>query len=309
MKKFASEEIREFVSKPMFDEKIILNKDPSWPKISIVTPSYNQAKFLEKTVLSVLNQNYPNLEYIILDGGSNDRSIEIIKKYEKYLTYWVSEPDKGQADAINKGFKKSTGEIMAWINSDDFYTDNTFKKVAKVFKIYDCDVAYGDEYLIDIEDEIIGERRQLPFPKRLGLAFFVYGGFWVYQPASFWSRELYEKVGGVNPNYNFAMDNDLFIRFSIEKALFKYIKGHVVCFRFHISSKTCTIRDVHGEERHEQMRKYGSKVCKIFRSKFLMRNLGRFYLMWHIRSGNVLFVLRKVAYKLNLIKRHPLVPK
>ena len=114
MKKFTSEEIKEFVSKPMFDKKVILNKDPYWPKISIVTPSYNQAEFLERTILSVLNQNYPNLEYIIIDGGSTDGSVEIIKNYEKYLAFWVSEPDNGQADAINKGFIKSTGEIVGW---------------------------------------------------------------------------------------------------------------------------------------------------------------------------------------------------
>ncbi|MCL0037598.1 glycosyltransferase [Thermodesulfovibrionales bacterium] len=108
MKKFTSKEIKDFVSKPLFNEEVVLNKDTSWPKVSIVTLSYNQAEFLERTIFSVLNQNYPNLEYIIIDGGSTDGSVEIIKKYEKYLAYWVSEKDKGQSDAINKGFQKST---------------------------------------------------------------------------------------------------------------------------------------------------------------------------------------------------------
>ena len=104
-----------------------------WPRISIVTPSYNQGQFIEETIRSVLQQGYPNLEYIIIDGGSTDNSVEIIKKYEEYLTYWVSEPDDGQYDAINKGFSRATGEIMAWLNSDDMYVPWTFKTVAEIF--------------------------------------------------------------------------------------------------------------------------------------------------------------------------------
>jgi len=109
--------LKEFVSKPLFDEKVILNKDPNYPKISIVTPSYNQAEFLERTILSVLNQNYPNLEYIIIDGCSTDGSVEIIKKYEKYLAYWVSEKDRGQSHALNKGFCKASGDIYCFYKS------------------------------------------------------------------------------------------------------------------------------------------------------------------------------------------------
>ena len=105
----------------------------NYPRISIVTPSFNQGKYIEQTIQSVLSQNYPNLEYIIIDGGSTDGTVEIIKKYEQQLTYWISEPDKGQTDAINKGFAKCTGEIFNWINSDDYYSPNSLHIVAEVF--------------------------------------------------------------------------------------------------------------------------------------------------------------------------------
>src|SRR5690606_31772171 len=101
-----------------------------WPKISIVTPSYNQGQFIEETILSILNQNYPNLEYIIIDGGSTDNTVEIIKKYEDRITYWVSEKDNGQADAINKGLEQCTGEIFNWINSDDYLAKKSLYSIA-----------------------------------------------------------------------------------------------------------------------------------------------------------------------------------
>jgi len=126
------------------NKKFILMFDPKYPKISIITPSYNQAEFLEETILSVLNQNYPNLEYMIIDGGSNDGSVEIIRKYEKYLTYWISEPDNGQYDAINKGFSRSTGDIMAWI----VFAHSKVTHFAHSFLTYPYIVGFSYSYLI-----------------------------------------------------------------------------------------------------------------------------------------------------------------
>ena len=107
--------------------------DIRWPKISIVIPSYNQGQFLEETILSVINQQYPELELFVIDGGSNDNSVEVIKKYESHITWWLSEKDRGQSDAINKGFSRATGEIITWLCSDDLYTPGTLKKVADYF--------------------------------------------------------------------------------------------------------------------------------------------------------------------------------
>ena len=156
MKKYTSKEIKELVSKPLFDEKIILNKDPNYPKISIVTPSYNQAQFLERTILSVLNQNYPNLEYIIIDGSSTDESIDIIKRYEKYLNYWVSEKDRGQSHALNKGFYKARGDICGWLNADDLFLPDVFVKVIFAFKLSpNKKIVFGDYLNIDKNDNIL----------------------------------------------------------------------------------------------------------------------------------------------------------
>lgn len=260
MKRFTSEEIREFVSKPLFDEKIILKKDPSWPRISIVTPSLNQGEFLERTILSVLNQNYPNLEYIMIDGGSTDGSVEIIKKYEKYLAYWISEKDNGQGDAINKGFQRSRGGILAWLNSDDVYLPGTLNGVANVLRNEkEVEIVYGNKYIIDERDGLISERRLTyctPYIVRLGS---ICGGFGIYQPASFWRRETYEKVGGINSSLKFCMDNDLFIRFALNNARFRFMREYLVGFRVHSSSKTSTIRDVAKEEFAKLIKKYNLK--------------------------------------------------
>jgi len=209
MKKFTSEEIKEFVSKPLFDEKIILNKDPSWPKISIVTPSYNQGQFLEETILSVLNQNYPNLEYIIIDGGSTDGSVEIIKKYEKYLSYWLSEPDKGQADAVNKGWQKASGEILGWINSDDVYAPGAVKlAVSALVENPAIGFVYGDAKVIDAAGGVIGMRKSSPFDFEKLITFDLVPS----QPTVFFRRSLLEIIGLLDTSLQMSMDTDYWIR-------------------------------------------------------------------------------------------------
>src|SRR6266487_5007683 len=128
---FTSEEIREYVLRPRYDHKTLCSKDLSYPGISVVVPSYNQAQFLERTILSILNQNYPHTEIIVIDGGSQYGSVDLIKKYERYISYWVSRPDKGQPSAINEGFARASGDLIAWQNSDDLYLPGFFHTVAE----------------------------------------------------------------------------------------------------------------------------------------------------------------------------------
>lgn len=201
-----------------------------WPKISIITPSYNQGQFLEATICSVLAQNYPNLEYIVIDGGSTDNSVEIIKKYEEYLTYWVSEKDAGQYDAINKGFARCSGEIMAWLNSDDMYCPWAFRTVGEVFS----DLSEIN-WLTTLNPgrwdyagnclgfgSIPGFSRQCFFD---GVNLPVHGrhGWWIQQESTFWRRSLWEAAGGLDTSVSLAGDFDLWCRFWVRENLYSII--------------------------------------------------------------------------------------
>ena len=205
------------------------------PKISIVTPSFNQADYIEHTILSVLNQGYPNLEYIIIDGGSTDGSLDIIKKYADKLTYWVSEPDSGMYDAINKGFAKSSGEILAWINSDDVYFDNAFHTVADIFtQIPKVDWITGRCGYIDKTGEITHKSKKKLYNQEL-----LRNGFYrspysyvINQNVIFWRRGLWEKVGGCDKNLKAAGDFMLWTKFAKFSEL--YFVDHIFsAFRKH----------------------------------------------------------------------------
>src|SRR5690349_3947678 len=190
-----------------------------FPSITIITPSFNQAQYLEQSIDSVLSQKYQNLEYIIIDGGSTDGSVDIIRKYEKHLAYWVSEKDRGASDAIAKGFSKATGTSFAYLNSDDLYLPGSLQAMADAMNPADVDVTYGNLYWIDSEGSVIGEQRQTPFQPMS----YLYGGSTLQQPATFWKRDLYLKCGEMDPSYRFAFDTDLFVRFALHGARFKHV--------------------------------------------------------------------------------------
>lgn len=190
----------------------------NYPKISIVTPNFNGGEYIEETIQSVLSQNYPNLEYIIIDGDSTDDSVAIIKKYESQLTYWVSEPDKGLYDAIQKGFDKSTGDIMAWINSDDLYHPKAFFIVAEIFKFNEVNWLQGISTFFDEIGRTVG----VESTKRWSKLDYYLGNFkWIQQESIFWRRSLWETSGGkMETEMKYAGDLELWLRFFRHDKLF-----------------------------------------------------------------------------------------
>ena len=188
-----------------------MSKDVFWPCISIVTPSYNQAQFLEETILSVLNQDYSNIEYIIIDGGSSDGSVDIIRRYKDRLAYWVSEPDEGQADAINTGWLRSRGEILAWLNSDDYYEPNTVSSAVDLLQSHlDATAVCGAVRVVDEAGRSLRIEPSRPVNVSKMLRF---GDTWtIQQPTVFARRWAVERVGWLDPRAHFLMDVDLFLR-------------------------------------------------------------------------------------------------
>lgn len=237
-------------------DKVLSEKMPDgseWPRLSIITPSYNQGKFLEATIRSVLLQGYPNLEYIIIDGGSTDNSLEIIKKYDKYLFYWHSQKDRGQADAINQGLEKSTGEILGWINSDDLYVKGTFSKIVKTFHSHPgYIVVHGDRILLNEMGEVTGWIR-LPFfdPKTL-----IYN---VCSETAFWQRSAMLEAGLLNASLRFAIDLEFFGRL-YKHGKFLKLKEYLGYFRCYPENKSSTIYHIGQEEAaREWKRLFGSE--------------------------------------------------
>jgi glycosyltransferase involved in cell wall biosynthesis len=190
-----------------------------FPKISIVTPNYNGGAYLEETIQSVLSQKYPNLEYIIIDGGSTDDSVAIIKKHESQLTYWISEPDSGMYEAIQKGFDKSTGEIMAWINSDDLYHNKSFFTVAEIFtKFEQVNWLQGIPSTFDEAGRTVA----ISFMKRWSKLDYYLGNFqWIQQESVFWRRCLWEASDSkIATDMKYAGDLELWLRFFRQERLY-----------------------------------------------------------------------------------------
>lgn len=207
----------------------------SYPALSIITPSYNQARFLEHTIRSILDQNYPNLEYIVIDGGSTDGSIEIIKRYSDYLTYWVSEPDQGQTHAINKGLQRATGEWVGWQNSDDLYRPGSFEQLAAAaHKHPKARLIVGDMQLIDADDHILRDQRYVRPTYDALLA----EGMVLTNQAAFWRRDLHEHIGWLNESLHYGFDYEWFLRVLQYDDHAIHIPKILGALRYHAETKT-----------------------------------------------------------------------
>ncbi len=220
-----------------------------WPKISIVTVSFNHGQFIEETIRSVLGQGYPNLEYIVIDGGSTDETRSILSRYDSELSYWVSEPDSGQSNALNKGFSRATGDILAWLNSDDRYLPHTLARVAIAFETYQTDIVVGGCQLIqDYRDTPykthrskfpVGQKVPLPLEDLLDIENCWHRGEFFYQPEVFWTQDLWQRSGGqLDEGLFYSMDYDLWVRMAQQGATLVHSPDALALYRVHSDQKT-----------------------------------------------------------------------
>lgn len=215
-----------------------------WPRVSIVTPSFNQSPFLEETIRSVLAQGYPDLEYIVIDGGSSDGSVDIIRRYAPWLAYWVSEPDAGQSDALNKGFRRATGDIVAWINSDDSYLPGALStRVQELVARPGAVLVYGDCDFVDEGGRYLRTWSAGPCNAK-GL---LLEGNAIPQQSVFMRAWALKAAGYVDPAYHYIMDYELWVRLGLLGELV-YVPGPVASFRHHTSSKSVTVGARFAEE-------------------------------------------------------------
>jgi glycosyltransferase involved in cell wall biosynthesis len=258
-------------------------------KISVITPSFNQVDYLERTILSVLNQNYPNLEYIVIDGGSTDGSVDVIKKYASQLTYWVSEKDFGQAHAINKGLKSATGDWIAWQNSDDTYCQGAFKSfVEAVNESKDIDLIIGNMNLIDTNDDIL---RELKYVKPTYLSLLAEGMVLANQ-ATFWKRDLHKKIGYLNESLHYGFDYEWFLRV-LNYSNAKHVNHTWGNLRLHSETKTAQYQDRFDNE-FKKIRN-GREISRITKKYYQTRRL-----LLTLLNGDFKYVIKGIIRRLGV---------
>ncbi len=256
-------------------------------KISIVTPSLNSGKFVEDAILSVLNQCYGDFEHIIIDGGSTDNTLEVLKKYPHLI--WISESDNGQSDAINKGLERATGDILALINSDDMYLSGAFNKAAKFFKAHpDADVLYGDSLWIDEHGYQIKRRYSINFNFNM----WFYGVIEPLQPEVFYRKRAIGKAGLLDETFHMMMDREWWIRMAKCGCKFIHIPETLAALRIHDGQKSKRFRKINDKERW--------RIHDMYWEGFRFRNPKMHIIHWRVLN----FYYRAYRQVLKLRERH-----
>ncbi len=275
------------------------------PKISIITPSFNQAAYLPATIESVLHQNYPHLEYLIIDGGSTDSTMDILRGWSPKRSFdirqsfaldsnprpptpslnWFSEPDEGQAQAINKGFKQTSGEIVAWLNSDDLYLPQALNQVADFFQAHPAiEVVYGDYHLIDHAGRLLLRKQEIPFDYNILL----YGLNYLSQPATFFRRTVFEKVGYLDETLHYGLDWEYWLRLANHGVKFAHLPRYLAATRWHGQAKTLIAPPAMYAEHHAIRERYWTKYR--FSSPRLQQ--------WHVGWLNKVYRAKRQFLKL-----------
>lgn len=265
------------------------------PKITVVMPSFNQAVFIERSILSVLDQNYPNLEFILIDGGSTDGTLSILERYQDSFAYVYTGPDAGQSDALNHGFSKATGDIYGWLNSDDLYLPGAFQSVSGAFcSAPDASVIFGDWLSIDSDDNTIETNYAFDF----NLHHFIYEGFHLNSQAMFWRREAHQRFGEFGVDLHRTMDYDLIARLGINEGQRRFMRvtTPLAAFRRHSAQKTTGAgQDVVAAEHRKIAQKNGfsDKYSRKGRILRLVYRARRAY--WYLKRGGLKYAFSRLV--------------
>jgi len=266
--------------------------------VSIITPTLNRAQFLERNILSIKNQDYPFIEHVVVDGASTDNTIEILRKYEgTYNLKWISEKDRGCANAMNKGFKMAKGDIFCWLDSDDIYLPGTIRKIVEIFQKYpNVDVVFGNMFIIDQSDKIIDYIKCTEFDGEALL----YTGMILNPQSTFWRRSLHKNLNGLDQKYLRCADYDFFLRMALSEAKFYHIRDFLAAYRHHSQQLSKSV---------ELCRREGSKIAyKYFDENLTIRSLEwkkRKILvrraLQYIKQGDIWYVLRGILRRIGIL--------
>lgn len=262
-------------------------------KVSIVMPTFNQVRFIERSILSVLNQDYQNIELIIIDGGSSDGTIDIIKKYQKHIAYWLSEPDHGQSDALNKGFARANGEVFGWLNSDDLYLPNSVSLAVNSFQEHpDKNIVFGDWLSIDEFDGILDLNHAFDF----SLNHFKYEGFHLNAQSMFWRSNVHKSFSGFDINLYNTMDYQMILEFGIKQGEFRFLRIPTAlgAFRRYEGQKTSGFPARVLAEHFNMAVQYGysDKYAPVGKIKRYIYRIRRTY--WYTKRGGLGLLRRRL---------------